>query len=278
VRRALVRVLETAARVAAGRALYRRRHLRRPGLRVRRERLEVEGLPRSFEGFRIVQLTDLHAGPFVRRGDLREAVELCNGLEPDVIVLTGDFVTHTIDEAPLILDDLAGLRAREARLAVLGNHDYRGRREQVLVDALAQRGIRTLRNAAHRVERSGGAVAFVGVEDLEEGKVIDAEAARRELRDGDVEIVLCHNPLGGPAFARPGCAAVLSGHSHGGQVDLPLIRRAGPIHPGVRIELGSTALIVSRGLGAIGLPLRVGAPTELVQVDLAARAGRWRAA
>lgn len=272
-RRALVRALETGARVAAGRAWYRRRHLSRAGLGIRRERLEVEALPASFEGFRIVQLSDLHAGPFLRRGDLREAVELTNELAPDVVALTGDFVTHGIDEARLILDDLALLRAADARLAVLGNHDYRGRREHELVDELARRGIRTLRNAAHRVERSGGAVGFVGVEDLEEGRVIDAAAAREQLRDGDIEIVLCHNPLGAPALARPGCVAVLSGHSHGGQVDLPLIRRAGPIHPGARIELGSTALIVSRGLGAIGLPWRVGAPSELVVVELAARRG-----
>jgi predicted MPP superfamily phosphohydrolase len=267
-RRALVRTLETGARALAGRAWYRRRHLSAGGLAVRREEIAVEGLPPAFERFRVVQLSDLHAGPFVRRGDLAGAVERCNSLGPDVVALTGDFVTHSVDEAPLILDDLALLRAREARLAVLGNHDYRGRREGELVAALEARGIRTLRNASHRIERDGGAVIFVGIEDLEEGRVIDLDAARADVRDGDVEIVLCHNPHGARRIARRGCAAVLSGHTHGGQVDLPLLRRAGPVHPGARIELGTSVLIVSRGLGAIGLPLRVGAPSELVVIEL----------
>jgi predicted MPP superfamily phosphohydrolase len=114
-------------------------------------------------------------------------------------------------------------------------------------------------------------VAFVGLEDLEEGRVVDLEAARAGLRAGDVEVVLCHNPLGARAIGRAGCAAILSGHTHAGQIDLPLARNVGPIHPGLRVLVGETLLVVSRGIGAVGLPLRIGAPAEIVHLRLTRR-------
>jgi len=88
------------------------------------------------------------------------------------------------------------------------------------------------------------------------------------VQAGDVEIVLCHNPRGASAIAGAGCTAILSGHTHGTQVDLPLLRRLGPQHPGLRLELGPTTLIVSRGLGVVAVPLRVGVPAEVVYVRL----------
>jgi predicted MPP superfamily phosphohydrolase len=88
------------------------------------------------------------------------------------------------------------------------------------------------------------------------------------LRNGDLEIVLCHNPRAAQFLSRERCAAVLSGHTHGTQIDWPLARRVGPPHPGTRMQFGPTTLIVSRGLGVIGVPLRVGAPAEVVVLRL----------
>ena len=82
--------------------------------------------------------------------------------------------------------------------------------------------------------------------------------------------ILCHNPNGAPALARNGCVAVLSGHTHGHQIDLPLVRRAAPAHPGDRIERGATTCITTTGLGAIGVPIRIHAPTEVVLLELKA--------
>ena len=85
------------------------------------------------------------------------------------------------------------------------------------------------------------------------GAGIDPEAARANLEPDDVEVLLSHNAGGGPHLAREGCAAILSGHSHGGQIDLPILRGIGPPHPGVRVPLGPTVLIVSRGLSNSGV-------------------------
>ena len=271
--------VRSAMRTAAflgGRALYRRRHLRAGRFAVRTELVRVPDLPAGLEGFEIVQLSDLHAGAFLARGDLADVVAAANAREPDLCVLTGDFVTDAWHEALLVLDDLAGLRARHGTFAVFGNHDYRGRREDDIAAAYAERGIAFLRDRTERIDTGAGALALVGLEDLEEAKhAVDLPRARAGVRPGDVEVALCHNPAGGPALARAGCALVLSGHTHGGQVDLPWLRRQGPPHPGLRVELGPTALIVSRGLGVIGLPLRVGAPAEIVCVRLTAAAPQW---
>lgn len=267
-RRAVFHAAEALARVLGGRAYYRRAHLARPGLRVREERVVVRGLAPQFEGFTLVQLSDFHAGSFLRAGDLADVVEAANALAPDVVALTGDFLTHSCDEALPLAADFARLRAREGVFAVFGNHDYRERREAEIVRAYAPAGVRFLRDACVRIERGGQAVALVGVEDLEEAKSVDVGAARALVRPGDVEIVLCHNPSSARVFARPGCAAILSGHTHGGQIDLPFLARLGPKHPGARLRLGSTLLVVSRGLGAIGVPVRIRAPAEIVVVRL----------
>lgn len=250
-----------------GRAFYRACYLGRGRFVVREEVAYVPDLLRALDGFRVVQISDPHGGSFIGPGDLRHVVDAANALEPDVIALTGDYVTHHAREFDRIAADLARLRARHGIYAVFGNHDYRGRQEDLIARALPNAHF--LRNACVRVEHGGAHVAFVGLEDIEEGRVVDLELARRDLRAGDVEIVLCHNPLAARAIARSGCAAILSGHTHGHQVDLPFLRRLGPKHPGLRVELGRTLLVTSRGIGAVGIPLRIGAPAEIVHLRLA---------
>jgi predicted MPP superfamily phosphohydrolase len=264
----MIRAANRLACLCGGRRLYRRRHLRSGRFLVRRETVEVTGLAPQLDGLRCVQLSDLHAGPFLGRGDLAEVVEAANAERPDLVLLTGDLISSAWDEALEVLDDLAGLEARLGVLGVFGNHDYHGRCEGRIAEAYSGRGIRFLRNEALRFDLDGAGVAVVGLEDLEEGRVVDLEAARSGLRPGDLELVLCHHPAGALRLARAGCAAVFSGHTHGGQLDLPGLRGHGPAHPGLRLQLGGTTLIVSRGLGTVGLPVRVAAPTDIVVATL----------
>ena len=261
----LFRTVERLAALAGGRRFYRRAFLAPGRFRVRRERIEHPALPAALDGYRVAHLSDLHAGSFLGTGDLRHVVDAVNRAEPHLVAQTGDLITRDWREALTVLDDLARLRARDGVLAVFGNHDYRGRQEQRIADAYAARGIRFLRNACVRLD-SG--LCVVGLEDLEEGRVVDLAAARADVRPGDVELVLCHNPLGARGLAREGCLAVLSGHTHGNQMDLPLLRRLGPDHPGERVEHGPTTLVVNHGLGVVGFPLRVGAPAEVVELEL----------
>jgi predicted MPP superfamily phosphohydrolase len=151
VRRASVRIAEGLSVALGGRAFYRRRHLTPPGLRVRHERVEHAELPRGLDGFRVVQLSDVHAGPFVREGDLARVVELALSLAPDLCVFTGDLITHAPEEAELVLADLGRLRARHGVFGVFGNHDYRGRRENEIARRYGELGLHFLRNEHRRI-------------------------------------------------------------------------------------------------------------------------------
>jgi hypothetical protein len=270
-RRAAVRAVETALRLGGGRRFYRRAFLAAGRFRVRRERVRVPDLPAGLVGLRIAHLSDLHAGPFLGAGALGDVISAIEAAGARVVCVTGDLITHRWEESLALVPDLArlsALRSVEHVLGVFGNHDYRGRHEGRIAAAFASAGVRMLRNECVRLDTGRGAAAFVGVEDLEEARSIDVAAARAGVRAGDVEIVLCHNPGGAARLARPGCAAVLSGHSHGHQIDLPLIRRAAPAHPGDRVDRGETACITSRGIGALGVPLRIRARAEVVLIEL----------
>lgn len=257
--------IERVAVLLGGRALHRR-HLRRDRLRVREEELEVEGLPPALHGFTVAHLSDIHAGPFLGRGDLAGVEEVLRRISPDVVCWTGDFVVHGIHNVQPLHDELARLVGRRATFAVFGNHDYLHREEWRFVEAMEPAGWRFLRNGGAVVQVGEGRVGFLGIEDPEEGKVVDVAAAFQDLEGErlDLRIGLSHGPRAAPEFAARGARAVLSGHSHGTQVDLPFLRDLGPSHPGLRVELGATTLIVSRGLGVIGAPVRVGVPAEVV--------------
>ncbi len=269
-RLAFFRAVEGCAAALGGRRAYRRRHLAPGRFRLREERIEWPGLPPGLDGLTIAQLSDFHGGRFLGAGDLTAVVDAVNELSVDLIALTGDYMTHAVEEALPLLDELACLTSRLGTFAVFGNHDYKERREGEMVERAAAGGIRFLRNACQRFEVDGGALALTGLEDLEEARVVDVAAARAVLRPGDVEIMLCHNPAGARDLAHAGCAALLSGHTHGTQVDLPLLRTLGPKHPGLRVCFGATTLLVNRGLGIVGLPWRHRAPAEVVIVKLLA--------
>jgi len=277
------KVLEQIFRRLGGRRFYRARFLA-PGRLVQRfEEVHVPagpGTTRLREGYRIAALSDFHAGSFLGPGDLDHALELVAQFVPHVICLLGDFIVDATEESARIVPDLARLHAPDGVFSVFGNHDYRGRREHEIEATLGEHGIRFLRNRGVRLgadasssERNTPGLVLVGIEDAEEGRAVDLDAARAALVPGDIEIALSHHPWMAKAFAQPspsgrGAHLVLSGHTHGLQIDLPFVRGLGPAHPGVRVELGATTLLVSRGLGVVGAPLRIGAPAEVLCVTL----------
>lgn len=267
------RFVERSAALLGGRAFYRRWFLAPGRFRIRDERVAVRDLPAGLEGFRVIQLSDLHGGRFLGERDLRHVVAAIRAEAPELIVLTGDYIISHWSEVLGLMSDLRELEARYGVLAVFGNHDYRGRNEHRIAELFEEAGIRVLRNECVRIDTGAGVLAVVGLEDLEEGKQIDERVARAGVRAGDVELLLCHNPHMAERLARPECAAVLSGHTHGNQIDLPGFRRFGPPHPGDRRDFAGTASITSYGLGVIGVPFRFGAPAELVRLTLVAARG-----
>ena len=228
--------------------------------------LALENLPESFRGFRIVHLTDIHHGVYFPAEALKAVVELTNELEPDLVAITGDFVTHSrayIDPAAEIL---GGLRAGEGVFAVLGNHDFRVGADQ-LTRALDRQGIQLLRNRHTQLFRRGHACYLVGIDDFRYRA--DLGRAMRGIPQAAPSILLSHNPRIIGAAAKAGVSFVLSGHTHGGQVRLPIVGsiygRSGKRSrfKSGRDTLGATQIYVSRGIGTVVLPVRYRCPSEI---------------
>ncbi|MEM1099473.1 MAG: metallophosphoesterase [Planctomycetota bacterium] len=257
--------------------------------RVERRTLKLRGLPSAWSGRRLVQLSDLHAGPRVSGAYLRDAIGKLPALGPDVVAVTGDWVTMHDALPDAALDDmLAALSAATIErgvpvVACLGNHDYGSTwRDQALADALTDRlasaGVQVLRNQAVAID----GLVFAGVGDLwsdefRATRAIDAAKALEAYEEGRDLVVLCHNPdsLRQPDFDEGRWSGVvLGGHTHGGQCKFPLLGR--PMLP-VRhreyaagwFDLSSTRkLYVNVGLGH-SHRVRFGVRPEVTVFELA---------
>ena len=242
---------------------------------VRRRTLRLADWPGALEGLRIGLVSDLHASaPHVDAGRVERVAALVQRQRPDLICLLGDFVDWKVSFArPLapevVARALGALRAPLGVVAVLGNHDHKTDGPRV-ASALREAGIAVLENAAMPVGRGERTLWIAGLEDPTH-RTPDVAAALERVPAGAPLVVLSHDPdmfPGIPARA----ALTLSGHTHGGQVNLPLVRRR--ILPSRyragAFEEGGRRMFVTRGIGEARLPVRVGAPPEVVVLTLVA--------
>jgi len=224
--------------------------------------MPIPGLPKPFDGFRLVQLSDPHFGSEVPYEYLSRCILEANRLNPDLFVVTGDIVQHgqnQWNEAAATL--LSSLRARHGVLAVLGNHDWSsyalGRgiawRADRVADALRAKGIVVLRNEAIHIHRDGADLHIVGLDDYWEDR-FEPETAFSHVPPAEPCIALVHQPDAFPELLDTPACWVLAGHTHGGQVNLPWY---GPPLLPVRhkqfvaghYQLSGKNLYINRGLG-----------------------------
>jgi uncharacterized protein len=245
--------------------------------------VKIPGLPRALDGFSIAQLSDVHVGVYVGDRELAIAEELLRQAKPDLIVLTGDLLDNDPRLAPQLGRFVRRLPrlAREGVVAISGNHDYFAGVDEMAA-AIRGAGARILRNDAHVIGVPGAGFALLGVDDVwarREGAGPDLDRAVRALPriGGRVapaldlpRILLCHNPS---FFAEAAgqVALQLSGHTHGGQINLG-IRPADYVLPGGwvagRYDQSGSVLYVNRGFGTVGPPARVFAPPEVTRIVL----------
>jgi hypothetical protein len=227
-------------------------------------------LPRAFDGFRIVQLSDVHHSPFTSREQIERAVETANRLKPDLIALTGDYISHDRQYATPCAELLGRLRAEYGVYAVLGNHDH-WTDAALITDLFRAEGINVLINQGMRFELRGAAFWLAGVDDTMVG-LEDLPLALAGSSDDEMKLLLAHNPIILRRAARAGVDLVLSGHTHGGQVAIRSERGASarvrrrPIQ-GLCRQNG-TQIYITRGLGTVILPIRYGCPPEVSLLEL----------
>ena len=227
----------------------------------------LDRLSAAHDGMRIVHLTDIHHSLYTPLEYVQRAVKLANLLHPDVIALTGDYVTLSPIYIWPMAQMLGKLRARMGVFAVLGNHDFKVDAEEI-TEALRKQRIRVLRNAHYPLRAGSATLWMVGVDDLWWG-ADDLPAALQGVPARDPKILLCHNPMGIHRAAAHGIDFMISGHTHGGQVRLPVVGSLrGRSKLGQRFvdgwnRLSGTQIYVSRGIGRSVVPLRLNCPPEI---------------
>ncbi|HEV2485632.1 MAG TPA: metallophosphoesterase [Terracidiphilus sp.] len=283
------RFLTTGLCSAAGLALYSG-EIERHWVAVSHRDVYLPGLSAAFDGMRIAQISDIHMDEFTEPFFLRHVVDRINGLKPDAVFLTGDFVTANLGSmtgstkfergaAWQCANILTGLECR-ALYAVLGNHDF-GVGAKEVASALAANGIAVLRNGCVPIERAGGRFWLAGLDDPLDGHPNPELAIPPSIRNVPNEpvVLLCHAPdYADRLLTHPVGRTVdlmLCGHTHGGQIRLPLIG-AMVLPPLGRkyiqgwFKLGRLQLHVNRGIGTIGLPFRFDCPPEITSITLRA--------
>ena len=248
-----------------------------------RVEVPLSRLPAELDGFTIVQLSDFHYDEEFTIVPIRRAIDIVNGLNPDLIALTGDFVTippladyfptakYGAHAAEPCASMLSQLRSRLGSFAILGNHDTDSDISRVKA-ALSSRGMTLLENRSIPIEQKGKRFWLGGVADALVGKP-DLDATLKPVPAGEPVVLLAHEPDFADEAAKRAVDLQLSGHSHGGQARLPFI--GAPFLPDMArkypwgmYHIGATTLYTNSGLGTIRIPIRINAPPEVTLFTL----------
>ena len=233
----------------------------------------VRDLPAAFEGYRIAQVSDVHHSRLVSLGEVVHVVSIAQSAKPDLIVLTGDYTTTYRRYVEPCAEALGKLNAPDGVWAVLGNHDHYTD-PKLTTWALRRAGINVLDNENTIIRRGSDSIQLIGIDDFS-WNATNWTSAFGGIDPRQPSILLSHQPTVLDMAETSGVSLILSGHTHGGQVRLPIIGA-----PAVRFaskdlkylaglyRRGETQLYVTRGTGVIGLPVRFGARPEISIIKL----------
>jgi uncharacterized protein len=235
-------------------------------------RIRLVRLPKAFEGFRIAQLSDIHISPFMPAEEIRRCITITNRLNPDLIVMTGDFVAWDPEAEGEVVQALAGLRAPYGVFGCLGNHESITQTEESITRLFAARDIRILRQERAPIRLRGETLNLIGVDD----SLTELQVVKPLVMADTVNILLIHDTYRN-AFERAvelGIDLTLAGHTHGGQLSLEFLHRglcpSRLVTPYVSgwYEKSGSQLYVNRGIGTTLLPIRLGARPEITVFQL----------
>ncbi|MFE7799092.1 metallophosphoesterase [Nocardia sp. NPDC057440] len=240
------------------------------GPRVKQLTLPLANLPRAAHGFRIAVVSDIHLGPILGRGFAERVVETINGTQPDLIAVVGDLVDGSVEHLRSAVEPLSRLHARHGAYFVTGNHEYFSGAEQ-WTEHVQELGLHLLANSRTELPHFD----LAGVNDIQGERIGQGPDFVAALGDRDLArtaVLLAHQPVQIHDAVEFGVDLQLSGHTHGGQM-WPgnfLASLANPTVAGLE-RYGDTQLYVTRGAGAWGPPVRVGAPSDITVIELASK-------
>jgi predicted MPP superfamily phosphohydrolase len=249
--------------------------IQRDDFRLKEIDLPIPRLDPALAGLRLVQVSDVHLSAFLSRKELARVIDMANGTRAHLALMTGDLITSYRDPLDECIRELARLRADAGVIGCLGNHEEYAQVEDYTTAHAARYGIRFLRNRSEVFQFSGEPICFAGV-DYQPMQSEYLPGAERLVTPGMPNILLSHNPDVFPVAAQKGFDATISGHTHGGQITVEILnqnvsvaRFYTPYVYGLYRERGASAY-VTRGIGTVGVPARLGAPPEVALIRLCA--------
>jgi len=249
--------------------------IERTNFRVREIDIPVTGLDPALSGKRLLQLSDIHLSPFLSETEFARVIDASNELRADLALITGDLISMASDPLDACLRQIGSLNTPAGILGCMGNHERYSKAEEHTQRQGAKLGIEFLRGSQRTLHFGGAPINFAGVDyQSVNDKPAYLAGAEKLVRPGMPNILLSHNPDVFPVAVRKGFHLTLSGHTHGGQVTVEILeqalnvaRFATPFVSGY-YQIGGRSLYVTRGIGTIGLPARIGATPEITVLRL----------
>ncbi len=250
--------------------------IERKNFQLREVDIPIAKLPKELHGLRIAQVTDVHLGDFLSERQLAHVIGMANETKPHLAIMTGDLITKRGDPLDECLRQLRRLKADAGVLGCLGNHEIYARAEDYVAENAARLGMDFLRRRSRRLVFNGKAIHFTGVDYQAKRFGPYLQSMEQLVAPGEINVLLSHNPDVFRVAPEKGFDLTLAGHTHGGQIAVeylnPVLNAASFVTPyvaGYYHERGAS-LYVSRGVGTIGVPARIGVPPEITLIRLCA--------
>lgn len=248
--------------------------------------ITIENLPPELKGTTITLISDIHSGQYMNEKDMREYTDVINELASDIICIPGDFVNFDVKEVHPMTRAFRDLKAKHGVYGSLGNHDFFMNADYVAKAIGEESPIQVLRNDYRKITINGKDIFIMGVDDTRGGgahmdaviKYYDDTENKRKQTESNLsapKILLCHKPYGFDALAQKDVDLVLAGHTHGGQVvpvkfgtfNMSFAATVSKYIEGL-YTIGKSKMYVSRGIGTVGLPIRLHCPPEVTVIKL----------
>jgi predicted MPP superfamily phosphohydrolase len=261
--------------------------IRHDSYQIDHKNIKIDNLPPELKGTTITLISDVHAGTYMNEKDIHEYTDVLNELESDIICIPGDFINFEVKDVHMLTKAFSGLKAKHGVYGSLGNHDFFQNVDYVAKAIVNESPIQLLRNEHRKITINGKDLFMVGVDDTRgagahmEAVIKYYEDAENKLKaaEGDIagkpKILLCHKPYGFDALAKKDIDLVLAGHTHGGQVvpvkfgtfNMSFAATVSKYIEGL-YKIGKSNMYVSRGIGCVGLPIRINCPPEVTKITL----------
>ncbi len=261
--------------------------LRHDSYIIEHKDIKIDNLPEELKGTTITLISDIHSGQYMNEHDMREYAELINSLGSDIICIPGDFVNSRAEEVPPLTKAFRDLKAKHGVYGSLGNHDFFMNGDYVASAISNETPIQMLRNDYRKITINGKELYMMGIDDTRGGGMHmetvmrylgtteDKMKQQEQDMEGKPKILLCHKPYGFDELAPKNIDLILAGHTHGGQVvpvklgnfNLSFAASVSKYIEGL-YTIGKSNMYVSRGIGTVGLPIRLNCPPEVTVIKL----------